>query len=56
MEEIHRIHKEPAWGWMGLLAAALGRRALGSARTRQPSRAPSAVTPWSRRSPLGWSA
>lgn len=37
MEEMHRTHKEPAWGWLGAMAAALdGPRRRG----KTPSSAP----------------
>jgi MYXO-CTERM domain-containing protein len=49
MEEAHRTHKEPAWGWVGLALSAITRL-----RRRKPR--VDAVTPWSRRSPAGWSA
>ncbi len=58
MEEMYRNHKEPAWGWFGLVLALLD----GFPRRRRPrtpaaGRAPaSVVTPWSHRSPAGWSA
>lgn len=43
MEEVHRIHKELAWGWAGLLND--WRRSRTRARIRKPQRI---VTPWSR--------
>ncbi len=57
MEEMHRSHKEPAWGWVGVLIAVLD----GMPRRRRrvtPARklAGPVVTPWSQRSPRGWSA
>ena len=34
MEEAHRTHKEPAWGWVGVLED--WRRSRTRARLRQP--------------------
>lgn len=36
MEEMHRSHKEPAWGWMGALAE--WRRSRTRRRVRQGAR------------------
>jgi len=54
MEEMHRNHKEPAWGWVGVALAVLD----GFPRRRKAMCRPSrlVVTPWSQRSPGGWSA
>ena len=51
MEEMNRTHKEPAWGWIGALVAALPRRSHN--RVSAPRQV---VTPWSPRSAPGWSA
>ncbi|WP_395651122.1 hypothetical protein [Brevundimonas sp.] len=51
MEEMNRTHKEPAWGWIGALVAALPPRAERRAPTPRQ-----VVTPWSPRSAPGWSA
>ena len=52
MEEFHRNHKEPAWGWLGVLMASRRVKTL-----RPKSRAAlGVVTPWDRHAPLGWSA
>jgi len=32
MEEMYRTHKEPAWGWIGALLAAMPRAAPSRAR------------------------
>ena len=66
MEEMHRTHKEPVWGWATVLADMFSRiglaRARTEARTAQGTTTPrrpkvtSVVTPWSPRSPAGWSA
>lgn len=52
MEEAHHNHKETAWDWLGALMAVTPRAKLrpGSAARRFT------VTPWSGRSPSGWSA
>lgn len=44
MEDIHRTHKEPAWGWIGALIEArrLSRRQTGVAR---PGTCPCPGTP-----------
>lgn len=43
MEEMHRTHKEPAWGWLGALVEALRRRpARGKACSAAPRRLRSA--------------
>jgi len=36
MEEMHHIHKETAWGWIGVLVQALTVR-RGAARSGAPS-------------------
>ena len=52
MEEMQRTHKEPAWGWLNTLIAAAPR-----IRHRPKAASPKlVVTPWSGRSPSGWSA
>jgi hypothetical protein len=67
MEEMHRTHKEPVWGWVavvaGMVAMARRSRAATNAHARtgvrtapSPRRTASVVTPWSPRSPSGWSA
>lgn len=62
MEEMHRMHKEPVWGWVavvaGMMAKYLNAKASAPARPASAPRraAPSVVTPWSPRSPAGWSA
>ena len=38
MEEIHRIHKEPAWGWVAVLND--WRRSRARARLRGPQPVP----------------
>jgi hypothetical protein len=43
MEEMHRTHKEAAWGWVSALND--WRRSRTRQRLRTPSRI---VTPWSR--------
>ncbi|MBU1385199.1 MAG: hypothetical protein KKG14_10985 [Alphaproteobacteria bacterium] len=35
MEEVHRTHKEPAWGWVAVLND--WRRSRARARLRQPN-------------------
>ena len=70
MEEMHRTHKEPVWGWVTVVAAMIAQsrrdrthretRAVDST-TPRPVASPksgfaSVVTPWSPRSPSGWSA
>ena len=55
MEDVHRTHKEPAWGWVGVIVERLARRSSPAATG--PERAPrTVVTPWSSHSPAGWSA
>ncbi len=57
MEEMHRNHKEPAWGWVGVLLSLLD--GFPQTRARKPAARRSeatVVTPWSHRSPNGWSA
>ena len=57
MEEIHRNHKEPVWGWMAVVVGLLD--GFPHRRTRpevKRARATGVVTPWSRHSPSGWSA
>lgn len=39
MEEMYRTHKEPAWGWIGVLLAALPR----AETVRTPSPRPRAI-------------
>lgn len=38
MEDIHRTHKEPAWGWIGALLDARKPAAPVNARTPRPVR------------------
>ncbi len=52
MEEVHHNHKETAWDWLGALMDAAPRI---KQRTR-PAARQFTVTPWSSRSPSGWSA
>ena len=57
MEEAHVTHKVGAWGWLAVLIAVLDgfpRHASRPARKRRAS--PGVATPWSARSPKGWSA
>jgi hypothetical protein len=69
MEEMHRTHKEPVWGWVAVVAdlvakahrARVRREARSLARTARSTPkalrlSASVVTPWSPRSPAGWSA
>lgn len=66
MEEMNRTHKEPVWGWVAVVAAMISKssfaRVRAEARTAPRSVNPrrhkvaSVVTPWSPRSPAGWSA
>jgi hypothetical protein len=51
MEEMHRTHKDTAWGWVAALED--WRRSRTRRRLR---RNPRVVTPWSARSPANWSA
>ena len=37
MEDIHRTHKEPAWGWIGALLDARKPSAPVSAKTARPA-------------------
>ena len=52
MEEMQKTHKEPAWGWLGALAGVAAR----IKRRPKPVSRGLVVTPWSGRSPSGWSA
>jgi hypothetical protein len=57
MEEIHRKHKDTAWGWVAVVLAVLDgfpKRRMGITALRR--RSTSVVTPWSNHSPGGWSA
>jgi hypothetical protein len=63
MEEMHRTHKEPVWGWVTIVADLITKsrdaRVADKATRSIPTprrRAVSVVTPWSPRSPAGWSA
>ncbi|MGO4408420.1 MULTISPECIES: hypothetical protein [unclassified Brevundimonas] len=38
MEDIHRTHKEPAWGWIGALLEVRKTAAPVSAKTARPAR------------------
>jgi hypothetical protein len=52
MEGVHSIHKQNPVGWFSALVGALARiRRRSIARSRG-----FVVTPWSGRSPAGWSA
>lgn len=52
MEDIHSTHKEVAMGWLSAAVDAAARiRRRSAARSRGL-----VVTPWSGRSPAGWSA
>lgn len=55
MEEMHRTHKEPAWGWIGVVLEELKQRPRKTA-TRAKAGPRLVVTPWSPHSPAGWSA
>ena len=52
MEEAHHNHKETTWDWLGALMAVVPRT---KPRAR-PAAQEFTVTPWSSRSPGGWSA
>mgnify|MGYP000907664550 CR=1 FL=1 len=52
MEVVHATHKEHTFGW---LSAAIGMAARIQRRTGAETRG-LVVTPWSGRSPAGWSA
>lgn len=52
MEEIHRNHKDTAWDWLGALLGVAPR----IKRRARPTSPKLVVTPWSGRSPKGWSA
>ena len=57
MEEIHRKHKDTAWGWVAVVLAVLDgfpKRRMRITALRR--RSTSVVTPWSNHSPGGWSA
>ncbi len=57
MEEVHHNHKDAAWGWFGVLLALLDGFPRARTRPQPRRRAPGmVVTPWSHRSPTGWSA
>lgn len=63
MEEMHRTHKEPVWGWVAVVADLIAKSRLTRVRNtaQRPIPTPrrkavSVVTPWSPRSPAGWSA
>jgi hypothetical protein len=51
MEEMHRTHKEPVWGWVAVVADLIAKamRASGRvvAQARPKARVRSGVTPWS---------
>ncbi len=57
MEEIHRTHKDAAWGWLAVVLAVLDGfpRRRSRARTAR-RRCTEVATPWSQHSPGGWSA
>ncbi len=52
MEEMHRTHKEPAWGWIGALMTQRPK----TDRKPRPCPRGGVVTPWDRNAPCGWSA
>ena len=52
MEEAHRNHKETAWDWLGALTGAFAEFKRRPRSVAQEF----TVTPWSGRSPHGWSA
>jgi hypothetical protein len=57
MEEMHRTHKEPVWGWAAVVADVIAW--IRQPRPRTPAKRPSrtgVVTPWSTNTPPGWSA
>lgn len=57
MEEMHRNHKQAAWGWFAVVLALLDGFPRARSRPGVTRRVRSrVVTPWSQRSPHGWSA
>ena len=57
MEEVHRTHKEAAWGWLAVVLAVLDGFPKHRPRARTARRrASEVVTPWNHNSPSGWSA
>lgn len=52
MEEVHHNHKDTAWDWLGALIGTAPR----FKRRAGPVSRNFVVTPWSGRSPKGWSA
>lgn len=54
MEEAHRTHKEPVWGWVGLVVPEFQKLAARLARLA-PEKG-YVVTPWSSRSRSDWTA
>ncbi|CAN5145582.1 hypothetical protein BH09PSE1_BH09PSE1_21230 [soil metagenome] len=60
MEEMHRTHKEPVWGWVsavaGLIAVVRQSRTAAAPRASRKATVRQVVTPWSPRSRPGWSA
>lgn len=58
MEEMHRTHREPAWGWIGALLQA--RRPRPAPLTQAPltqasmTQAPTKTPTKARRPPRGW--
>lgn len=52
MEEAHRNHKETTWDWLGALTSVVA----GIKARARPVERKYTVTPWSGRSPSGWSA
>lgn len=55
MEEMYRTHKEPVWGWVAVVAEMIAKSRRAPVRKASRKKA-SVVTPWSPRSPAGWSA
>ena len=57
MEEAHATHKDAAWGWFAVLISVLDGFPRSRSRPAKARRASAGVvTPWSARSPRGWSA
>jgi hypothetical protein len=59
MEEMHRTHKEPVWGWVAVVAdliAQVRKPRLTATRAKTPRSGRGVVTPWSTNTPAGWSA
>lgn len=57
MEEVHRTHKDAAWGWVAVILAVLDGFPRPRTRVRTTQyRSSEAVTLWSHHSPGGGSA